>query len=299
MTKDITATNGRIDNLLGDLANFKTVISNELITAKGWMLESSIGDAQISSLSANKLRAGTIDTALVTIASKDSTIEITGNQMLVNDTTDPLNSMNRVIVGKYTDNDGNTEYGLLVRSVDGQTVMIDGSGVHNAGITDGAVDNNKVADDANISGKKLDINSVVTEINGGETKISQTIVQVGDKSLEIVLGEQTQKIEEIETKRMLRLEIRSTNGNIFKNGDIETQLYAIVYNWDEDITDTLDENQYIWTRKSKDTEADTKWNNAHFGGARSITVTTEDVSARATFYCDLIDTATRMSLLSK
>ena len=39
--------------------------------------------------------------------------------------------------------------------------MIDGDGVHNAGITDGAVDNNKVANDANIAGSKLDINSVV------------------------------------------------------------------------------------------------------------------------------------------
>ena len=91
---------------------------------------------------------------------------------------DASNPVNRVIVGKYNADSDSVEYGLLVRGADGQTIMIDGNGVHNAGITDGAVDNNKVANDANIAGSKLDINSVVTEINGSTEKISSTIVQV-------------------------------------------------------------------------------------------------------------------------
>ena len=71
-----------------------------------------------------------------------------------------------------------------------------------------------------------------------------------------------------------------------------------MFSWDENITDTLDENQFIWTRVSEDTEADAAWNADHFGGAKSIVITTADVKVRATFFCDLIDTTTRRSLLS-
>lgn len=190
----ILAGNITADNIHAGAITGDKIQAGAITAGSGIIAEGAIGDAQISSLSANKLRAGTIDTALVTIASQDSAISISGSQILVNDTTDALAPVNRVILGKYQVDTDTWEYGLLVRSADGQTVMIDGEGVHNAGITDGAVDNNKVADDANIDGKKLDIQSVVTEINEGETKISSTIVQVGKQSLEVYLGEQTQTI---------------------------------------------------------------------------------------------------------
>ncbi len=109
--------------------------------------------------------------------------------------------------------------------------------------------------------------------------------------------EVSDRVTEIEEKKMYRLVISSTNGNIFKNGNIETTLYATVYSWDDDITDSLDPNQFIWTRVSEDAEADKLWNSAHYGGAKQITITTEDVKVRATFFCELIDTATRKSLL--
>ena len=109
--------------------------------------------------------------------------------------------------------------------------------------------------------------------------------------------EQSDRITEIEKKKMYRLVISSSNGNIFKNSTISTTLYATVYSWDENITDTLDDNQFIWTRVSEDTEADTVWNADHFGGSKSIEITSKDVHVRATFFCDLIDTTTRSSLL--
>lgn len=96
---------------------------------------------------------------------------------------------------------------------------------------------------------------------------------------------------------MYRLVITSSNGNIFKNGSIATTLSAQVYSWDDNITDTLDPNQFIWTRVSDDADADKAWNAAHYGGAKSVNITTDDVYVRATFFCDLIDTTTRNSLL--
>ena len=108
--------------------------------------------------------------------------------------------------------------------------------------------------------------------------------------------ETNSRIDEIEEQKMLRLVITSTNGNIFKNGNIQTTLEATVYSWDENITDTLDENQFIWTRVSDDAAADAEWNQQHFGGSKSIEITKDDVKVRATFFCDLIDTTTRKSL---
>ena len=105
------------------------------------------------------------------------------------------------------------------------------------------------------------------------------------------------RIDEINEQKMYRLVISSSNGNIFKNNNINTTLTAIVYSWDENITDTLDPNQFIWARVSDDAEADKLWNADHYGGTKQITVTSDDVKVRATFFCDLIDTTTRQSLL--
>ena len=109
--------------------------------------------------------------------------------------------------------------------------------------------------------------------------------------------ETNSRIDEINEQKMYRLVISSSNGNIFKNGNIETTLTATVFSWDENITDTLDPNQFVWTRVSDDAEADKEWNDNHYGGSKSIEITKEDVNIRATFFCDLIDTTTRLSLL--
>ena len=109
--------------------------------------------------------------------------------------------------------------------------------------------------------------------------------------------ETNSRIDEINEQKMYRLVISSSNGNIFKNGNIQTTLTATVFSWDENITDTLDPNQFLWTRVSDDAEADAEWNAAHYGGTKSIEITSDDVDVRATFFCDLIDTTTRQSLL--
>lgn len=105
------------------------------------------------------------------------------------------------------------------------------------------------------------------------------------------------RITEIENQKMYRLVISSSNGNIFKNGIINTTLYATVFSWDENVTDSLDPNQFIWTRVSDDTEGDAVWNADHAGGTKSVEIDSDDVKVRATFFCDLIDTTTRNSLL--
>ncbi|MDU1212556.1 MAG: phage tail protein, partial [Clostridium perfringens] len=185
--KTAVLENALAGNLTAD--NFKT---NAITAGSAVIAEGAIGSSQISSLSVNKLEAGDITTSKHKIVSADGTIEIVGNQILIN-----RNNVNRVILGEYRKSDGTTEYGLLVRAKDGQTIMLDGNGVHNAGITDGAIDNNKVADNANISGNKLDINSVIREVNtSGTETIKGTKVVVGDRTLDVELSIQKNTITE-------------------------------------------------------------------------------------------------------
>ncbi|WP_394871631.1 phage tail spike protein [Clostridium perfringens] len=185
--KTAVLENALAGNLTAD--NFKT---NAITAGSAVIAEGAIGSSQISSLSVNKLEAGDITTSKHRIVSADGTIEIVGNQILIN-----RNNINRVILGEYRKLDNTTEYGLLIRGKDGRTVMFDSDGVHNAGITDGAIDNNKVADNANISGNKLDINSVIREVNSNGTEtIKGNKVIVGDRTLDVELSTQKNTITE-------------------------------------------------------------------------------------------------------
>lgn len=220
--KDLTVESQRVKTLLAGNITSDNIATGAITAGSGIIAQGAIGDAEISSLSANKIKSGTVDTSLVTIASIDSAITITGNQLMVNDTTNAVSPINRVILGKYT-NGSATTYGLLIRGKDGKTVMLDGDGVHNAGITNGAVDNNKVADDANISGNKLDINSVVRSVNGATEKIHSTVVQVGDRSLNVYLGEQTNTITEHgESLRTQAASIKAAQDSIKLKLDTQT-----------------------------------------------------------------------------
>ena len=110
-------------------------------------------------------------------------------------------------------------------------------------------------------------------------------IKLGTKSLE----EKFEDIEsEIENSLQYKVEITSTNGNIFTNRQISTKLIANVYKGQEDITDTLDDSQFIWIRESGNEFEDDYWNSQHLNMGKEITITSEDVVDRATFFCKII-----------
>lgn len=97
-----------------------------------------------------------------------------------------------------------------------------------------------------------------------------------------------QKANEIENNVTYEIDILSSNGVIFKNGNINTVLEARVYHGANDITDTILASKIIWTRTSQDPAGDVVWNNAHSTGTKTITITSSDVNVRATFSCKLL-----------
>ena len=203
---DLEATNATVNNLKADVAEIDTLLagnitadniqsgsitSNELasgtITAgSGVIADGAIGSAQISSLDAAKINAGTIDTSRVTVAGPNSNLKLSGNRLQVFNGVGS-NQVERVSLGDVR-GDG-SQYGLLVRGADGKTVIMDENGVTNAGITDGAITNDKINPDANIDGAKLNINSVITKINeDGSESIQGTKIDIEGTSLSTKLS---------------------------------------------------------------------------------------------------------------
>lgn len=155
--------------------------------------------------------------------------------------------------------------------------------VGNSQITLEAIDDSRINGSANIDGAKLNISSVIAGINSdGTTTIEGSKVYLDNKTLDV-------KMQEVEINVTYKVDIISSNGGVFKNGQISTTLMARVYHGAEDVTDTIDANRFRWTRVSSDTEGDVAWNTSHYGGMKQITVTQIDVFARATFNCEILD----------
>lgn len=83
------------------------------------------------------------------------------------------------------------------------------------------------------------------------------------------------------------VEITSSNGNIFQNNRIDTELSTHVYIAGSDITDTIPAEEFSWKRISDDPTSDTQWNNKNLKG-KTIRITNKDVKKKATFICTVV-----------
>lgn len=179
---NLNATNAQITSLSGKFAAFEKTTTEELVAAKGWLLEGSIGDAQISKVSANKLTAGTIDTAIITVAGSDGHLRISDNTIQIKD----LQRV-RVQIGK----DASGEYSLSVWDKTGKLIW-DALGATEDTIQRKIIRDKMVADDAAINALKLDLKNFNTALTKQGVSISGTVVQVGNKTLNVELTEQRQ-----------------------------------------------------------------------------------------------------------
>jgi len=179
---NLNATNAQITSLSGKFAAFEKTTTEELVAAKGWLLEGSIGDAQISKVSANKLTTGTIDTAIITVTGSDGHLRISDNTIQIKD----LQRV-RVQIGK----DASGEYSLSVWDKAGKLIW-DALGATEDTIQRKIIRDKMVADDAAINALKLDLKSFNTALTEQGVSISGTVVQVGNKTLNVELTEQKQ-----------------------------------------------------------------------------------------------------------
>ena len=121
---------------------------------------------------------------------------------------------------------------------------------------------------------------------GKASEQSELGINKVEKRLETFVNETAKQFaamqQEIDESIAYDVLIESSNGNVFKNGDIETTLTAIVRKGNEDITDQFTDTQFSWTRVSKDPEGDVAWNEAH-KHTKTVAITNKDVYAKAVF----------------
>lgn len=133
--------------------------------------DATIEDAKIANINAKKISAGTLDTGKVTISDVNGVLRIVGNKLQIFDTSET--PIERVRLGEYDD-----KYGLVVRGADGQTILYDENGVYNAGITDGAITNEKVNDGA-IDSRTLNIDELFVGDNAFINKLHALEIDAG------------------------------------------------------------------------------------------------------------------------
>ena len=203
----------------------------------------SIGNAQISDLNANKIRSGTVDTSLVTVAGPGGRLQISGNKLQVFDSKSGT-LYERIMLGI----DSNNNSSLTLRGADGTTVLLTQDGLTKAGFTDGY---NKI-DNGSLDALKLDINSVIRSVNGATEKIESTVIQVGNKTLNVLLQEQTNTITEHGTS-LATHEARITANENSIRLKVDTQTYTTDKTTiNNSIATTLrDSKAYADTKKSE------------------------------------------------
>ena len=224
------------NHLKANIINAGHIQSGTITSGSGIIADGAIGNAQISSLDAGKINAGTIDTSRVTVSGANGHLRLKGNRMQVFDGVGNQ-AKERVSVGDV--NGDGSKFGLLVRGKDGDTVIFDENGVTNAGITDGSITNDKISDDANIEGYKLNINSVINSINEDGTEVIQgTKIEVDGTNLGVTLSEiQIQQDENAENISQAQSQITANTNAIGLKVDEQ------VYTADKaDMTSKLEKN---------------------------------------------------------
>lgn len=182
--EDLDAANANIETLKANVATINTLIGGHLTmdNIQSLVLTSSkvtvdnafIKDAMIDRVSASKLTAGTINTSLINIGSADGAMTITGSLQQFRDAAGNV----RIQIGK----DSSGDFTFALYGADGKGQLINQNGITSSAISDGLIVNSMVSDNANISGSKLDISSVVTEINNGTETIKSSKIFLDEKN---------------------------------------------------------------------------------------------------------------------
>lgn len=188
---DLNAAVGRVGVLESGYADLNTLVNGNLtsdniqnltLTSKNTTIENGmIKNAMIENLSFDKITGMDINTTNLTVHSSDGKSKWSDNTIQISDA-----NRVRVQIGKDASND----YSMSVWDKNGNLIW-DALGATEKTIQRKIIRDGIVADDANISGSKLDINSVIKEVNGSTTKLKSSTIVMNDKNqtLDVVFNE--------------------------------------------------------------------------------------------------------------
>lgn len=138
-----------------------------------------------------------------------------------------------------------------------------------------------------ISARVISIKRSFSNKKIGSVKISNIT------STEVLMNEKLQRLSQLVQERVFDstavpfvLDLKSTSGVVFQNGNIQTKLISTVSKLGTDMTNRFN---FRWIRESKYGTNDTEWNNLHETATREITITSNDVDREATFICEALE----------
>ena len=211
----------RIDTLVGGQLTMDNIQSLILTSSKVTVDNAFIKDAMIDRVSASKLTAGTINTSLINIGSEDGSLSINGTLQQFKD----ANGNVRIQIGK----DNNGDFTFALYGEDGVGQLINQNGITASAIEDGLIVNEMVSENAAIAGNKLDIHSVVEEINDSSTTIKSSKIIFDDlgQTLDVAFNTLESKIENSGVPDEVLEQINTNTTNI---GVAQGQINTLISN---------------------------------------------------------------------
>lgn len=231
---DLEAAEADIGSAKMDIADINTllfgsatgkVLQSEFANATIALIsDATIDSAKIVSIIADKIMSGQLNTNKVNVQSESGQLKITGDTIIIKDT-----EKTRVQIGK----DANNDYNIYILDAEGN-IMFDATGVHESAIKNPIIVDDMVAENANISAGKLDIDSLFSEINGSEKTIKATKVVFDDtgQELSVAFSKIVTDIDGIEEQ----IQSQGTSLNVLQD-KIQSKV------WQQDINSTIDNLQ--------------------------------------------------------
>lgn len=179
---ELEAAITRTSQLESNVAAIETLVNGNLtsdniqsmiITGDKFNVEDGfIKNAMIESLEFDKITGIDINTTKITVHSDDGKSTWKDNTIQISDATRV-----RVQIGK----DASGDYNIYIWDKDGNLMFDPLYGVQEDGIKQAIIRNDMVSETAAIAGSKLDIESVIKEVNGATTTIKSTRIYVDDE----------------------------------------------------------------------------------------------------------------------
>ena len=181
-TTDLTATNARVSVLEADTADIQTLLSGNAIVGSEQVINLTAQNVTFdtaflrqliaSNITVGDLLASDVITDRFKVRSADSALVIDGSTLSIKDG----DGIVRMQLGK----DANGDFTFVILDETGTGTLYDSDGIHAGAIADGLLVDRMVANNANIQGSKLDIVSVINEVNGSTSYISDSRIWLDD-----------------------------------------------------------------------------------------------------------------------
>lgn len=296
--------------IIGDNAEFKTL--STLVANIGELIAGKVvaGSGLIINLTSGNVH---IDDAVIKdlIAAKISVADLLAGNIMISDKMQIISENGKLVMNGTalqihgTDSSGNDYVGiqlgydtsqnpsLILRNEQGSTILTP-QGITKDAISDGLIIKDMIGDNQ-ITPNKLSFNVEVDENGTIITNIDQILMgdggkfgQVFTEYQESVTSTTTALDKKIEDNLQYKLELSSSNGNIFTNGQIDTYLTITLYRGNNDVTNDYPDSHFIWSRQSSDSDLDDYWNSQHTTGSKNLHITREDIFKKAQFRCSFI-----------